>query len=122
MGPMNGWWDDVYTAALDTYKGAPIAKVFASLFFFSFWVNGVLVAYNIFVAFCISAYQVSRAGADTDIWTFRESQAMKKKREELRMQGTLIHIRPSTALVRHRIIQEVFTDDGDDQDASIAEA
>lgn len=116
---LNGWWDDVFAASMECYT-SPVAKVLISCFFLSFYVMAVLVVFNVFVAFAISAFKATspfKTGSEAmpvdvkDVFAgalVLETPSMTKKREELRHQGTLIHMRPTADLVRYRINQEVF--------------
>lgn len=113
------WWDELFAACLSSFDTVG-AKIGTTIFFVAFYICGVLVAFNIFVPFAISAFTASSEGhVALDVGNEAQSEAMSAKRAEFRRQGLLIHIYPGSALVRRRIMHELFKVDGS-EDATVS--
>eukprot|EP00927_Polykrikos_kofoidii_P067285 TRINITY_DN62796_c0_g1_i1.p1 TRINITY_DN62796_c0_g1~~TRINITY_DN62796_c0_g1_i1.p1 ORF type:complete len:802 (+),score=129.90 TRINITY_DN62796_c0_g1_i1:40-2406(+) len=109
------WWDDLFIACLDSFQEIGF-KLLVVMFFIACYVSAVLLAFNIFVPFAISAYNASQEGSPDQILQCISSENLASMRRKAREKdGILIYLRPTASLLRQQIARDIFhPEDADD--------
>jgi hypothetical protein len=83
------------------------------LFFGSYYILAVLVAFNVLVAFAIDAFIALDEGDFEDpdnIDVDPKLEGVRITRDRLEAEGEVLHYRASAALLRYRMCRQVFKD------------
>jgi hypothetical protein len=104
------WWGVLADACLSVFGTTTSGYIGVLLFFVSYYVLAVLVAFNVLVAFAIDAFIALDEGdfEDPDDLDADTAGGVRITRDRLFEEGEVLHYRATAALLRNRMCRQVF--------------